>query len=414
MFAEQSELRDYTNFVIDKHHLRERTELGADVSSLVWDDDDQLWTVGTRDGRRYRGRFVILGTGPLSTPKVPEFPGADRFEGRTFHSNAWDHDYDHRGKRVAIVGSGASAAQIIPAIAADVAELHVFQRTPHWSLPRPDRHFTPWQRKVLGNRLAYAALRSLIYLSLETRVLGFKYSRWMLERVAQKQALRHIANQIDDPELRRKVTPHYTIGCKRVILSSTLYPALTRPNVTLHDATDGIAEISPGGVVTAGGDKVDLDLIVYATGYDAADGVTTYTVTGEHGAELGDLWAEYPRAYLGTSLPGFPNLFLMLGPNTGSGHTSALFIMESQLLYVMHCITAVRAAGRHSIQPTASAERRYTDHIHSAMERTVWQDGGCTSWYQNHSGKVIAMYPGFSFTYRRKAQHFRPGDHIVA
>ena len=412
MFAEQDELREYTEHVIDKHRMRDKTELDADVCDLSWDDHEHVWTVTTRDGRRFRGRFVILGSGPLSTPKIPDFPGRDTFEGHTFHSNGWDHDYDLAGKKVAVVGSGASAAQIIPAIAPEVGELHVFQRTPHWVMPRPDRRFSALERKVLANRYAYAALRGLIYLSLETRVIGFKYSRRGLEKVAQAAALRHIEDQIADPELRRKVTPDYTIGCKRVVLSSTLYPALCRDNVTLHDAADGIDEITPRGILTKEGTKVELDLIVYATGYDAVDGVTTYTVHGRNGTPLTAAWAEYPRAYLGTAMPAFPNLFVMLGPNTGIGHTSALFIMESQLMYVMGCIQEVRRRGARSVEPTAAAERRYTDHIHDEMQRTVWMDGGCNSWYRNDaSGKVIAMYPGFSFTYRWNARRFRAADH---
>jgi len=412
MFAERDELEEYTNHVIDKHGIRDRTDLNADVSSLAWDDDAHQWVIDTRDGRTYHARFVILGPGPLSNPKIPDFDGLDTFEGNSFHSNAWDHDDDLTGKRVAVVGSGASAAQIIPAIADQVGELHVFQRTPHWVLPRRDRKFTPWQRRLLKNRFVYGAVRSAIYLGLETRVIGFKYWPGLLDLVAKRQALAHIKKQIPDPEIRRKVTPDYTIGCKRVIVSSTLYPAFCRPNVTLHDSSDGIDEIVPKGIVTAKGEKVELDTIVYATGYDATDGATTFSVTGRNGVPIGDLWAEFPRAYLGTTMPGFPNMFLMLGPNTGIGHTSALFIMESQLRYALDCIRRTKEGGHHAIEPTAEAEDRYTTWVHSAMERTVWASGGCSSWYQNsNSGKVIAMYPGFSFSYRFKASRFRPEDH---
>ena len=369
--------------------------------------------ISTRDGRTFCARFVILGPGPLSNPKSPDFEGRDTFEGHSFHSNAWDHDYDLAGKRVAVIGSGASAAQIIPAIAPEVGELHVFQRTPHWVLPRRDRKFSRLERALLKNRRVYGALRSAIYLGLETRVIGFKYFPRLLDLVAKRQALAHIARQIPDPEIRRKVTPDYTIGCKRVIVSSTLYPALCRPNVKLHDSSDGIDEIVPAGIITTGGDKVELDAIVYATGYDATDGATTFTVTGHDSTPITDLWAEFPRAYLGTTMPGFPNLFLMLGPNTGIGHTSALFIMESQLRYALDCIQRTRRNNRHAIEPSVEAEDRYTEWVHRAMERTVWKSGGCSSWYQNSSsGKVIAMYPGFSFSYRFRAGRFRSEDHI--
>ena len=244
-------------------------------------------------------------------------------------------------------------------------------------------------------------------------MIGFKYFPRLLDLVAKRQALAHIARQIPDPEIRRKVTPDYTIGCKRVIVSSTLYPAFCRPNVTLHDSSDGIDEIVPAGIITTGGDKVELDAIVYATGYDATDGATTFTVTGHDSTPITDLWAEFPRAYLGTTMPGFPNLFLMLGPNTGIGHTSALFIMESQLRYALDCIQRTRRNNRHAVGPSVEAEDRYTEWVHRAMERTVWKSGGCSSWYQNSSsGKVIAMYPGFSFSYRFRAGRFRSEYHI--
>ena len=413
MFAGRDELHAYTDHVIAKHRMRERTVLGADVESFTWSDAERVWTVRARDGRAFRARYVIVATGPLSTPKIPEFAGRASFRGRAFHSNAWDHSFDVRGKRVAVIGSGASAAQIIPAIAPEVAALHVFQRTPHWVMPRPDRAFSPIERRLLRNRHVYGALRAAIYLGLETRVIGFKYSRSLLDRVAQRRALRHIEQQIPDPALRRKVTPRFVIGCKRVIVSSTLYPALTRKNVTLHDADDAVAELVPDGIRTKQGAHVALDAIVWATGYDATDGVTTFDVTGRGGAKLGDFWGEYPRAYLGTAMPGFPNLFLMLGPNTGIGHTSALFIMESQLMYVMRCIAAARARGARAIEPTRAAERAWTEWVHREMEGTVWASGGCDSWYKNsRTGKVIAMYPGFSFTYRWRAVRFRPGEHL--
>lgn len=412
MFAERDELEKYTNRIIDKHGIRERADLNADVSAMVWDDEIRRWRITTQDGREYQAQFIILGSGPLSNPNIPDFKGIDSFEGNAFHSNAWDHGADLKGKKVAIVGSGASAAQIIPAIAGDVDELHVFQRTPHWVLPRRDRKFSSIEREMLKNPYVYGAVRSAIYLGLETRVLGFKYWPGLLDVVAKRQALAHMNKQIKDPDKRRKLTPDYTIGCKRIIVSSDLYPALDMQHVSLHDKDDGIDEITPWGMLTTQGDKVEVDTIVWATGYDATDGATTFTVTGSGGAELTDLWAEYPRAYLGTTMPRFPNLFVMLGPNTGIGHTSALFIMESQLRYALDCIKRTKEAGFDSVEPTIDAEERWTNWIHKEMEGTVWQSGGCSSWYQNsNSGKVIAMYPGFSFDYRFRASRFRNSDH---
>lgn len=411
MFAEQDELQLYTNHVIDKNNLRDKTQTSANVSKIEWHEADQAWQVHLQDQPSIRAQFVINASGPLSTPVIPEFKGKESFKGKSFHTNNWDQDYDYRGKRIAIIGSGASAAQIIPAIAKDAGELHIFQRSPHWVLPRPDYVFKPWQRKLLKNKALYKLLRKAIYWELESRVIGFKYSQTMLKLAAQNKAVKHIKKQISDPVLRAKVTPDYTIGCKRIILSDTLYPALCRDNVSLHDKTQGIKEITETGIITQDGENLELDLIVYSTGYDATDGVISYPVIGREKKQLGDFWQEYPRAYLGTSAPGFPNLFIVTGPNTGIGHTSAIVVIEAQMNYIISSIKSLSANDNKVIEVKADAENRYTQHIHKEMAKTVWKSGGCNSWYQSKSGHVIAMFPGFSFTYQRWTKNFRPADH---
>lgn len=411
MFAEQDELQLYTNHVIDKNNLRDKTQTSANVSKIEWHEADREWQVHLQDQPSIRAQFVINASGPLSTPVIPEFKGKESFKGKSFHTNNWDQDYDYRGKRIAIIGSGASAAQIIPAIAKDAGELHIFQRSPHWVLPRPDYVFKPWQRKLLKNKALYKLLRKAIYWELESRVIGFKYSQTMLKLAAQNKAVKHIKKQISDPVLRAKVTPDYTIGCKRIILSDTLYPALCRDNVSLHDKTQGIKEITETGIITQDGENLELDLIVYSTGYDATDGVISYPVIGREKKQLGDFWQEYPRAYLGTSAPGFPNLFIVTGPNTGIGHTSAIVVIEAQMNYIISSIKSLSANDNKVIEVKADAENRYTQHIHEEMAKTVWKSGGCNSWYQSKSGHVIAMFPGFSFTYQRWTKNFRPADH---
>lgn len=412
MFAEQDELVEYTNHVLAKHGLREKTQLNANVTQVQWDEARGLWAVTTEAQGTFHAKFLINASGPLSTPVIPPFKGRDTFKGHSFHTNAWDHGYDIKGKRVAIIGSGASAAQVIPAIAPQVAHLDVFQRTPHWVLPRPDRVFSKFERALLGSKLIYKVLRTAIYWALESRVVGFKYSKTMLQMVAQRPALKHIRNQLKDPKLQAAVTPDYTIGCKRVILSSTLYPALARPNVSLHTKDDSIAEINERGILTTKGQQIDLDLIVYSTGYDATDGVISYPVIGKGGVSVQDKWREFPRAYLGTTLPGFPNFFVVTGPNTGIGHTSAIFVIEAQMEYIRRAIAAVQARQGRAIEVKAEAEADYTTMIHREMKQTVWQSGGCHSWYQSKSGHVIAMFPGFSFTFRQMAKAFKPQHHL--
>ncbi|MDR9754986.1 NAD(P)/FAD-dependent oxidoreductase [Pseudomonas sp. SZMC_28357] len=412
MFAAQDELHRYTQHVIEQFGLRDKVRLNSNVEAIEWDDDARRWAVHIGQETLY-AQFLINATGPLSQPVIPHFAGRERFKGKSFHTNHWDHSYDYRGKRVAIVGSGASAAQVIPAIAPEVEQLHVFQRTPHWVLPRADRTFGRFQRWLLGQKPAYKLLRWLIYWQFETRVIAFKYSRPAIHLV-QRHALKFIRRQVPDPELRRKLTPDYDIGCKRVIVSSTFYPTLARKNVTLYSREQGINSIDERGINTQDGQHIDLDLIVWSTGYDATDGVISYPVTGKHGTRLSEVWAEYPRAYLGTSLPDFPNLFIVTGPNTGIGHTSALFIIESQMNYILDCIRTVKKQGLGSIEVRPEAERSYTEMIHREMQRTVWKSGGCHSWYQSKSGHVIAMFPGFSFSYYRLTRRLKPADHILS
>jgi cation diffusion facilitator CzcD-associated flavoprotein CzcO len=413
MFAGQAELQRYTEHVAERFGLRERVLLQTNVERIEWDEAQKCWAVHAGAKGTFHAQFVINASGPLSQPVIPHFPGQERFQGKTFHTNNWDHGYDYRGKRVAIIGSGASAAQVIPAIAADVAHLHVFQRTPHWVLPRADRSFGRFQRWLLGVKPAYKLLRWLLYWQFETRVIAFKYSRPAIHLV-QRQALRFLKRQVADPQLRQKLTPDFTIGCKRVLVSSTYYPALTRPNVTLHSREHGVAALDETGIITTDGVHIDVDLIVWSTGYDATDGVISYPVTGKNGVQMRDVWAQYPRAYLGTSLPAFPNLFIVTGPNTGIGHTSALFIIEAQMNYILDCIRTVQAKGLRSIEVRPEAERTYTQMIHREMERTVWKTGGCHSWYQSKSGHVIAIFPGFSFSYYRLTRALKPADHILS
>lgn len=413
LFADQAELQRYTDHLILKHGLRERTVTQANVSEIAWNEASKRWDIQLEDGRHFSAQFIINATGPLSTPVIPDFPGKDRFKGASFHSNNWDHSVDYKDKRVAVIGSGASAAQIIPAIAPDVEHLHVLQRTPHWVMPRNDHAFKAWQRALLKHKWLYNALRVLIYWWFEFRVVGLKYSDLVLNVLAKNKAEKHIRTQIQDPELQRKVTPDFTIGCKRVIISDTLYPAYARQNVTVYDKHNGIKEITDKGIVTQDGVEHELDIIVYCTGYDATDGVISYPVLGKEGRALADFWHDYPRAYLGTTIPGFPNLFIVTGPNTGIGHTSALFIIESQMYYIMQAIEAARSRPQGVIEVKPEAEQRYTTLVHKEMAKTVWQRGGCDSWYKSKSGKVIAMFPGFSFTYRRWTKNFKEQDHIL-
>jgi cation diffusion facilitator CzcD-associated flavoprotein CzcO len=411
LFAEQIELKAYTESIFQKYGLVDKTLTNMNVDQAEWDEVESVWRVHVNNNEMLTAQFLVNASGQLSKPVIPDFKGKGLFNGPSFHTNDWDHNVDYKGKRVAIIGSGASAAQVIPAIADKVKHLHVFQRTPHWVLPRNDYTFKPWQRRLLRQPWAYQLLRKTIYWALEFRVVGFKYSRAALNVLGGIPSRRLLEEQVKDPALRNKLTPDFTIGCKRILVSNTLYPALARENVTLHDKFDGIDSINESGIKTTQGNQQDVDIIVYSTGYDAADGLISYEVKGRNNQSLNQFWDDYPRAYLGTTVPHFPNFFVVTGPNTGIGHTSAIFVIESQIKYVINSIKQVIQNGKKNIEVLPEAEQRYTDKIHREMEKTVWHNGGCNSWYKSKSGKVIAMFPGFSFTYRYLCRKFKLADH---
>lgn len=411
MFATQKELADYTHHVIEKYQLREKTKLNATVQSANWVAYEKRWQVKLENGEVYAAQFIINATGPLSTPKIPEFEGLNTFEGNYFHTNQWDHKFDYQNKKIAIIGSGASAIQVIPAIADTVKQLHIFQRTPHWVLPKPDFKFPSFIQNLLRFKPIYKAARYLTYWLLESRVIAFKYSEFARKLFAENKAKRFIKKSFSDPAFRKKVTPDFSIGCKRILLSNNLYPTYQKDNVSLHTKEQGIKKITRNGIETIDGQSLDLDLIIFATGFDAATSIVSYEVSGKNSKHLREFWEAYPRAYLGTVVPDFPNFFIITGPNTGIGHTSALFIIESQMNYILTAIQQVDRENHKSIEVKKDAEIEYTKLIHTEMEQTVWKSGGCKSWYQSKSGHVIAKFPGFSFNYYRLAKNFKKNHH---
>ena len=360
--------------------------------------------------------MLINATGPLSTPVVPNFKNLDSFKGKAFHCNDWPKELldvsAFKNKTVAVIGSGASAVQIIPAIINKVKHLHVFQRTPHWILPRLDWSIPKSLRKMLAFKPIYNVIRFFIYWSLELRVIAFKYSESLLKLAGERPAMAHLKKQIRDDDFREKLTPDFIIGCKRILISNTYYPALQASNCTFHDKSDAILEFLEDGIKTTNNEKITADIVVFATGYNAQESMVSYPVIGNKGVKLHEQWHDYPRAYLGTSVPNFPNFFVVTGPNTGIGHTSAIFVIESQMKYIAKCLDVIKSKCLVSLEPTEIAEDNYTQMIHTEMERTIWSYGGCTSWYQNAQGKVIAMFPGFSFVFRRMCKRFNFKHHI--
>ena len=411
LFAPQREIWDYLRGCARKYGLEAHIRYGSVVERMDWDDDARRWDVQTVEHGElgsWRPRAVVSAAGALHVPAYPDLPGTGRFGGTAFHSARWDHSLDLTGKRVAVIGTGASAIQFVPEIAKQAAQLTVFQRTPPWIHPRPDAPIPARMRTAFRKAPVTArALRDAIYMGLEVRALGFAVSPKLMAPL-EAMARRHLATQVTDPALRATLTPDYTIGCKRILLSSDYYPALQRPNVAL--VTDGITEITETGVRTADGREHQADVIIYATGFKVIESVTGLNVAGRDGRKLqaGNL-----EAYRGVTVAGFPNLFLLLGPNTALGHTSVVFMIESQIQHVLSCLRLLARDKADAIEVNEEAQRRYNDALQRRLRRAVWSEGGCRSWYLDAEGVNRTLWPGFTFEYWARTRRARPGDYTV-
>lgn len=403
VFPGQQEIRDYLAGCVERYGLRERIYFNAELSHATFDESRTTWRVETVDGRTFTSRILIAALGPLNKLKFPEYPGLEHFKGARFHSGEWQTNVDLRGKDVAVIGTGASAIQFVPAIAPTVRRLTLFQRTPPWVIPRADAAIGPLRRLLRRFRPYAWAVRTFVYWLLELRALGFVVQPKLL-RLQERVALRHLERHIHDPALRAKLTPHYRLGCKRVLLSDDFYPSLRRPNVTLETAP--IREIRERSIVTADGREHAADAIVFGTGFRATEGFVPVRVVGRGGVELADAWRSGMQAYLGTNVAGFPNFFMIVGPNTGLGHNSMVFMMEAQFRYVLSALAAMRRQGVRALDVKESVQRRYNERLQRRMRHTVWASG-CTSWYLDANGKNTTLWPGFTFAFRRATRRFR-------
>jgi cation diffusion facilitator CzcD-associated flavoprotein CzcO len=407
-FAEQGEILGYLEHCADKYRVRERIRFGVAIESARFDEETGRWSLRTSTGEQVFARALVSACGQLNRPAVPDIPGRDRFQGRQFHSARWDGGYDPTGQRVALVGTGASAIQIVPRVAAQASRLTVFQRTPPWILLKPDRAYARWEQALLARLPWLQRLhRWLIYWRFESRFLAFRKDSW-LNRAAQRLALRHLEKCVADPRLRAALTPDYPAGCKRVLISDDYYQALGRDNVEL--VTQPIAEIVPDGVITGAGVHHAVDAIVYGTGFQSTDFLAPMRIVGRDGRELNQAWREGAEAFLGISVPGFPNLFILYGPNTNLAHNSIIFMLEAQVRYVMGCLRALRDRGLRWMDLRAERLARYRDELRTRLPRVVW-DAGCTSWYKTASGRNTNNWPGFTFEYWRRTRAVALADY---
>ena len=408
MYAPQPEIRDYLQGCADRFKLWPHIRLATTLKRAWWDDGSQLWQLEDASGRRYSARILVSGMGALSMPAYPRIPGIDRFQGKAFHSQQWDHDYDLRGKHVAVIGTGASAIQFVPKIQRQVAHLDLYQRTPPWIIPKPDRPMKGAERKLFSLVPAtQKALRAAIYASLEARVMGLALHPGLMA-IARRWALKHIDSQISNPDLRQKLTPDYEIGCKRILLSNDYYPALDQPNVNV--ITDDVQEVTGKGVVTSDGTERKVDAIIYGTGFKATDPVPAGLIFGRNGEDLHEAWREGPEAYKGTTVTGFPNLFVLMGPNTGLGHSSMVYMIESQIQYVLDAMKLMRKRHLAAVEVKPQLQQSFNQRIQNKLGGSVWNSGGCNSWYLHPvSGKNVSLWPGFTFQFRLMTRRFDAG-----
>ncbi|MCW2542688.1 MAG: NAD(P)/FAD-dependent oxidoreductase [Frankiales bacterium] len=411
-FGPQGEIHAYLRKVADDYAVRALTWFGTEVLAQVWEGG--RWAVRTTAGD-ITADVVILATGGLSTPAIPDIEGLSDFQGTWFHSAQWDRGHDFAGERVAVIGTGASAIQFGPEVAKQASRLTVFQRTAPWILPRADRAIRPFERRLFRRfPLLQKAIRGGIYAIRESWVLGFRNPRLMNR--PEQLATSFIAKHVSDPVLRDKVTPRYRFGCKRVLLSNTWYPMLAKEHVDL--VTDAIVRVTQDSIVTRDAEGAltehPVDTILLGTGFTVIDQPIARITTGRDGRTLTEAWAkDGMRAYQGLMSEGFPNLFMLSGPNTGQGHTSVVYVIERQVAHIAAALRAMDRSGVHAIDPRPQVMDRYNEKVQRMLAPTVWNAGGCSSWYLDESGRNPILWPTFTFTMARELARFDLGDYVV-
>ena len=410
-FGTQSEILAYIQHCARKYNIEPLIRFNSEVVGATFVRESARWQVRCADGRTFAGRALVSGCGAFSKPALPDIPGLSDFEGDILHTARWRADYEVHAKRIGVIGTGASGIQVVPAIAPAADHLTVFQRTPSWILPKADRAVSARQRKLYeALPMAQKMVRRSLYWTQEARVPGFNGKVPQILSVARRMALRHLHEQIPNDELRQALTPTYDIGCKRILLANDYYPTFNRSNVSLE--TSGIERGCAAGLVTTNGDLHHLDTIICATGFHIADDLAPFPMVGLSGQELGALWAaQGAEAYLGATIHDFPNLFTVVGPNTGVGHTSMIYMIEAATAYAVQGIDQIIRGGHRILNVRPETQAAYNSELQDRLEKTVWTNGGCVSWYNTKQGKNTSLWPGQTFEYRRRTSRFDVADY---
>lgn len=401
MFSHQQEIWDYTRHCIEKYGLTKHIRYNTEVAGGSFDEATGIWTLDIKNGTPVKANIVVNGLGPLNRPQFPVIEGLDSFTGKAFHSSEWDHSFDYKGKRVAVVGTGASAVQIVPELAKEVDQLFLYQRSAPWIIPKADRPMKPWEQKMFKLLpFTQRLLRWKWYW--QNELIGtLLFVRPRVNGYVMNMVKKYIAQKIKDPVLRQKVTPDYTMGCKRITPSNNYFPTLLRDNV--HVITSGLKAVEGSTIITADGARTPVDAIVFATGFQAADTPVGFTIKGIGGKDLATEWKDGPEAYLGTTVTGFPNFYFLIGPNTGLGHNSMIFIIESQVNFILDSIKKLERKKARYMHVKPEVQKVYNDTIQQKLKRTVWNTG-CKSWYIASNGRNTTVWPGLTYTFWLKTR----------
>ncbi|MFC4605677.1 flavin-containing monooxygenase [Rhodococcus kronopolitis] len=403
-FSTQPEIQRYISSVARKYNVLDKHIFDCDMQSARWNDATARWDVQTTQGA-FEAKIVVSAVGALCEPSLPDIKGIDGFEGEIFHSARWNHDADLAGKRVAVIGTGASAIQIVPQLAKTVSRLDVYQRTAPWVLPRADREYTKAEHLAFKYLPGFQKLcRTGIYWMRETQVVGLAKAPVFMKPL-QFAAQRHLRMQIKDKDLRQKVTPNFQIGCKRMLISNNYYPALAQPNTDL--VTDGIAEVTANSIVDRDGKAREIDAIVIATGFHVTDSPTFAGIIGKDGRSAAEVFdASGQQGYKGSAIANFPNMFFLVGPNTGLGHNSMVFMIESQINYLVDALATIDRHGIGTIEVRQDVQDAYNRDLQAKLAKSVWNNGGCASWYLDKHGNNTTLWPGFTFEFRNITRKF--------
>jgi cation diffusion facilitator CzcD-associated flavoprotein CzcO len=412
-FSTQPEIERYLQATARRYHVVDKVAFDTTLESATWDEAASVWRIETSRGSM-SADFLVSGAGLLSDPSIPDLPGAGTFTGTAFHSAQWNHGHDLTGRKIAVIGTGASTIQFLPTVQKSAGHVTVFQRTPPWVFPHRNR-----PTKAL-ERMAY---RTLPWTQRFSRARNYWFGEFFLGSLLIRNsaklqrveglAARYLARQVNDPELRDKLTPTYTPGCKRLLQSNDYYPALQRPNVTVE--TEKIIEIQPGGVVTADGVLHEVDTIIYGTGFRVTKSPMAEKVVGVDGRSLKDHWADTGmQAYCGTTIPGFPNYFMLAGPNTGIGHTSLIVMIEAQVAHIVGALRALRERGAGVVEVRSDVFTQWNDEVQAKAAGTVWNSGGCSSWYLDDAGRNTTLWPDYTFRFVRRTRMFCLDDYVIS